>query len=275
MKKDSFLLIILALALAFTSCKDAGKELARTFVAAVNAQDSTRLKEMLQPRQLPWDSLAYVQINEDSLTVTETGENCYSATVGASAYFIFTDLGDGKIRVDKVKNLILSDSALLAQALQSGMLATDYDDVDAARATHRVRIENEARAQAAAARAARDARIIQKIKTLYVKYALTRDAIAFEQVASNFCTPRMQQKLRDAYEYDVEPGETPPFALWALTNAPQDGAGASRFISATAQADGWFEVKYEDMGYPGTTRVKAVEQNGRILLDDFSSPFCP
>ena len=51
--------------------------------------------------------------------------------------------------------------------------------------------------------------------------------------------------------------------------------GLRTFISATAQADGWFEVKYEDMGYPGTTRIKAVEQNGRILLDDFSSPFCP
>ena len=88
-----------------------------------------------------------------------------------------------------------------------------------------------------------------------------------------FGTPRFLAKLKSAYteEYDCDDGEC--YATFALRTAAQDGNGASKVVSITPRSGGWYRVQYRDMGFKGTTDVKLVERNGKILFDDYKRVF--
>lgn len=57
------------------------------------------------------------------------------------------------------------------------------------------------------------------------------------------------------------------YQVWLFRTGAQDGEGASQILSITPTKEGWYEVKYLDMGLEGKTSVHM--SNG--VIDDFKT----
>lgn len=261
MRKNILFIATIAL-LALASC---GKkaEMARDFASAVNQKDTLKLNSALQPRKAAWDVATFANINLDGIEVEEIGENKYKAVINDTTYFVLTALEEQGYKVDTVKNIFTLDRALLDSVRRSGILPAQFDDIDAMAAVHKLKTSMASEANAKAEQAAKDALIEKRIRELYTKVVF--DGYAdIERVAGKFFTPKMMKKLAAAYEY-----EDGGYAVWELRTDAQDGTGPSRVTSVTPLGDGWYLVKFLDMGFNGTKKLKAVEKNGTVLFDDY------
>ncbi len=106
------------------------------------------------------------------------------------------------------------------------------------------------------------------IKTVYSKFVFATDEDA-EVYAhpERYFTENALKKLRDSYEFDCE--EDNCYAFYELRTLEQDSkpgtAGESEIVNIESSGDGWYIVKYSDMGWSGMTQIKIAE--GKI--DDF------
>lgn len=105
---------------------------------------------------------------------------------------------------------------------------------------------------------------IDLIKDLYATYVFGKEN--FSTIAENICTPKILQKLKDDYYYDCEDGNC--YAVWDFRTSYQDGPyDVSKVISIEVKDDGWFDVFYFDMGFKGTTSLKLIERDNKVLID--------
>lgn len=107
------------------------------------------------------------------------------------------------------------------------------------------------------------------LNRLYNDYVFGDQYDEFNQAVSDFFTPKAQQKLIDAYEYDCE-GIC--YAIWALRTNAQDGkengrkSGVEDIWHAVGNA---YEVHYSDGGWSGSTLFLFTSENGKVKIDDF------
>lgn len=81
---------------------------------------------------------------------------------------------------------------------------------------------------------------------------------------ANKCTKRMKKKLRAANEYD-DGG----YATWLFRSDAEDGpSNVSKIISVIPLGDGWFKYTFYDMGVKGANKIKLIEYNGKIMVDN-------
>lgn len=104
---------------------------------------------------------------------------------------------------------------------------------------------------------------IEQITTLYNDAVLhpLRDVTP---VIERLCTDSLKQKLAAAYDYDGE-----GYAVWKFRTGLQDGDGDSRVNEIKPIGDGWYEVDFTDMGWHGTKKIKVIERDGKLLIDDY------
>ena len=88
-----------------------------------------------------------------------------------------------------------------------------------------------------------------------------------DALIDDFCTAKMQQKARDAYEYAYE-GPEAPYAVWIFRSGAQDGLGDSRLVDVESSGDGTFIANILDMGHEAKLKMKLVKENGEIKIDD-------
>lgn len=83
-----------------------------------------------------------------------------------------------------------------------------------------------------------------------------------------YFTATALNKLKKSYDFDCETGDC--YAYYELRTQEQDvkpgTSGESEITGIKSVGDGWYVVKYTDMGWPGMTRIKIVD--GKI--DDFT-----
>ncbi len=107
------------------------------------------------------------------------------------------------------------------------------------------------------------------IKTVYAKFVFAIDADP-EVYAhpERYFTSNALKKLNDSYEFDCEDNNC--YAFYELRTSEQDSKPGtteeSDIINIESLGDGWYIVKYLDMGWSGMTRIKIVD--GKI--DDFN-----
>ena len=107
------------------------------------------------------------------------------------------------------------------------------------------------------------------IKTVYAKFVFAIDADP-EVYAhpERYFTASAIKKLKDSYEFDCEDNSC--YAFYELRTQEQDSkpgtTGESDITDIESIGDNWYVVKYSDMGWSGTTRIKIVD--GKI--DDFT-----
>jgi len=107
------------------------------------------------------------------------------------------------------------------------------------------------------------------IKTVYEKFVFAVDADP-EVYAhpEQYFTANALKRLKDSYEFDCEDNDC--YAFYALRTQEQDSKpgtnGDSSVVNIESVGDGWYIVKYSDMGWSGMTRIKIVD--GKI--DDFN-----
>ena len=97
---------------------------------------------------------------------------------------------------------------------------------------------------------------------LYRDYVFgTRD---FSKVKSHFAGS-IVKRLRAAYEF-----EGGGYAVCLFRTASQDGlSDNSKVKSISFDGDGWYTVKYSDMGNAGSTRFKVTVTDGTAYVEDF------
>lgn len=106
------------------------------------------------------------------------------------------------------------------------------------------------------------------IKTVYGKFVFAIDAdpevYAYPE---RYFTANALKKLKDSYEFDCEDNNC--YAFYELRTSMQDSKPGttedSDIINIESIGDGWYVVKYSDMGWFGITLIKIVD--GKI--DDF------
>lgn len=84
-----------------------------------------------------------------------------------------------------------------------------------------------------------------------------------KELTSNFSS-EMKKRLIAANDYDDG-----SMALWELRTGAQDGpSDVSKVKSITKDKD-WYVVKYTDMGWKGSTKLKVTVDNGKIVVTDY------
>lgn len=120
------------------------------------------------------------------------------------------------------------------------------------------------------------------LKELYEDYVLynslsdTRkvEPKPFETVVDDFFTKKGKQKLIDAYDYELEPGQV-GYAIWELRTSAQDEnddidsqAGVKEILPL---GNNQYVVKYHDMGFESEAVITFAEEDGKLKIDDFKS----
>jgi len=111
---------------------------------------------------------------------------------------------------------------------------------------------------------AADAKVVEDfLNKLYKNYVFgSRD---FAKVKSQFAGS-IVKRLRAEYEFDGG-----GYAVWLFRTANQDGASdKSEVKSVSAEGDGWYTVRYSDMGNAGSTRFKVTVTDGTAYVEDFT-----
>lgn len=104
---------------------------------------------------------------------------------------------------------------------------------------------------------------MKEIEAFYINTVLNPDDDATAAIERR-CTDKMKRKLAAAYDYEGE-----GYAVWELRTGAQDGDGDSKVNKIVALGDGWYRVEFTDMGLKGTKKIKAIEKDGQVLLDDY------
>ena len=107
------------------------------------------------------------------------------------------------------------------------------------------------------------------LNRLYNDYVFGDHYDEFDQAVSEFFTPKAQQKLIDAYEYDCD-GVC--YAIWALRTNAQDSkenGGKSGVEDIWHVVGNAYEVHYSDGGWNGSTLFLFASENGKVKIDDF------
>ena len=105
------------------------------------------------------------------------------------------------------------------------------------------------------------------IRELYEKcvfgYSAEADSILEVNSAQN-----LLRKLYEAYEYEGD-----GYAFWCLRTGFQDCDYRSLDTTAVVEInkleDGWYQVRYYDMGWKGSTRIQFIEKDGMKLMYDY------
>lgn len=125
---------------------------------------------------------------------------------------------------------------------------TDSITVESVDSTEQKKFDNEAIAQ---------------IMKLY-NTAVLNPEYDITPIIERLCTDKLKRKLASAYDYEGE-----GYAVWEFRTGMQDGDGESKINSIIPLGGGWYEVDFSDMGWHGTKKIKAIEQNDKILIDDY------
>lgn len=105
-------------------------------------------------------------------------------------------------------------------------------------------------------------RNIDVINAVYDKFVFAIDC-AGDEIGSpeKYFTANALKKLQEDYTFDCEEG--PCYAYYALRTEAQDSKpgsdGASRICNIEPLGDGWYIVSYSDMGWPGQTRIRIID----------------
>ncbi len=81
---------------------------------------------------------------------------------------------------------------------------------------------------------------------------------------------RLLKCLRDGYGYDCEDANC--YAIWLFRTGFQDSD--YRAVDTTGVKEvvnlkgGYYLVRYFDMGWKGATRIRFVEENGKLVMDE-------
>ena len=81
---------------------------------------------------------------------------------------------------------------------------------------------------------------------------------------------RLLKFLRDGYGYDCEDDNC--YAIWLFRTGFQDSD--YRAVDTTGVKEvvnlkgGYYLVRYFDMGWKGATRIRFVEENGKLVMDE-------
>ena len=106
------------------------------------------------------------------------------------------------------------------------------------------------------------------LEEFYDKYVLGNGK--FNEVASDICTSKMLDYLKESYDYDCATDDC--YAIWEFKTGHQDRLGESKLVSVKKMnvegQEGWFNVEYLDMGIKGVTMVKIVNDGYKPLLDE-------
>lgn len=116
---------------------------------------------------------------------------------------------------------------------------------------------------------------IAKIEEKSVKEDIAKDFITkmynksqFEDVGflKTHCSPKLLQKLSEAYDYDGEEG----YASWLFRSDNQDGPNDKHeIIQIEPEGNNWYKYEFYDMGTKGSRRIKLLlRANGNITIDD-------
>ena len=107
---------------------------------------------------------------------------------------------------------------------------------------------------------------VEFIKELYNSYVFGSYDLAL--IADRFCTDRLRKKLADAYGYDCPDGEQ-CYAVWMFRSGVQDGpSNECRLTSIINLKNGWYRVRFIDMGVPGYVEIKFVNAGDSFKMDD-------
>lgn len=84
------------------------------------------------------------------------------------------------------------------------------------------------------------------------------------------CTPKMLEKLSEAYEYDGE-----GYAVWLFRTSSQDGKPGTEpeedrilSIDKSDKGVGWFSYEFTDGGWRGKNLIRLVKREGAFKIDD-------
>lgn len=110
---------------------------------------------------------------------------------------------------------------------------------------------------------AADSKVVEDfLNKLYRDYVFgSRD---FAKVKSQFASS-IVKRLRAEYEFEGE-----GYAVWLFRTASQDGASDKSEVKLiSSDGDGWYTVRYSDMGNAGSTRFKVTVTDGTAYVEDF------
>lgn len=258
MKKTILLSVAAIMTVMATSCDNKQKTEATDFITAVSQKDTAKINQAISPRTGAWEGVSFASVSPENMKIEEQGEGQYKVTLGDSAYFVFTETQQGGYKVDKVKNIFISNKDIVSQTLTKGDLPNDYDDIDAMNAVQKLK----AAEVAEALQKERDEEVAAKIRKLYSKYVFGMGDFSSE--ANKLCTTKMLSKLKAADEFG-----NGNYAMNALIGGAQDFDETDGVTSVSSIGDGWYLVKYRIVGTTAKIKIKAVEDGGDVFLDDY------
>ena len=107
-----------------------------------------------------------------------------------------------------------------------------------------------------------EAAIKDFLTTLYDDYVF--EYHDFSLIRNHF-SDKVLNRLTKEYDYDGE-----GYAVWLFRTGAQDGpSDVSRVNDITKEKDGWYTVKYTDMGIEGVCHFLVQSHNGEIIVMDF------
>ncbi len=151
---------------------------------------------------------------------------------------------------------VRQDSTLHAQAAEAAEAAKKAQADSIARADSIAQVEAEK-----AAASERE----QIVRQLYSKCILIDGIGDSYSFLENHCSKSFLKELKKDYSDEYE-GDG--YAIWDFRAAAfQDGGGKTKIISVTSADNNSVIIKYKDMGIPGTSKIKFVEEDGKWLID--------
>ena len=91
-----------------------------------------------------------------------------------------------------------------------------------------------------------------------------------DKILAENSSERLLKCLRDGYGYDCEDDNC--YAIWLFRTGFQDSNSRSVDTTGVKEVvsleDGCYLVRYFDMGWKGATRIKFVEENGKLVMDE-------
>lgn len=109
---------------------------------------------------------------------------------------------------------------------------------------------------------------IEFLEDLYTNYVFGNNDIT--KILKENSSKRLLNFLREEYEYECEDGDC--YAIWCFRTNAMDSAPGAKVISKVEEIirleDDWYRVTYLDMGWKGSTRIKFVKENGKLVMDE-------
>ena len=100
------------------------------------------------------------------------------------------------------------------------------------------------------------------LTTLYSDYVFQYHEFS---LIENHFSKKVLKRLKQEYDYDGE-----GYAVWLFRTGAQDGpSNVSKVNDITTEPDGWYVVKYTDMGIEGTCRFLIQLRDGEPFVLDF------